>query len=623
MALTGLLALLLATPASAASDLKTPYKLRIVLHVARHRLLTDVFRQQVARELGDGLRAALGDLAKEVDVVTTHKRLPDVLRLGLARGLDGWKERTGVKTHFVLIDYRGVYYEIQARQHDGITGLSTGLNIPVIRRDRTRDRAFVARVAALMVARDLGLVGTITTNPDRGSRTVKVELRGGGLGVSLKRWIKVGDVFGVARGNPAAPALAVPWTYLQVEKAPVKGVCVCRLFSRYLLSRAIGARCIHLGTTTAPLKLRFMEEKPDRSLARLDAVRLQVRRFGFDDKDGVLQRNTDAVRDFDTTRDGESGRFKNLAFVTVLNGETVRARIPIPILDRLIVVPVPAASQENDLLALRVSQLQRDVADSYLVQTDLFKEINTLTTKGASRAKALARVRSALTRSREDHARLSKERDEVLREIKGMTEGKRPSLAGVNSRLKDLKSGEAALREHIDHLEKIEKAENTPEKKVWLGEVERARLLEKQAETGQAIKIYEKILKEGFKSPDTRRHLDKIKKQWTPKSEEHREARQFIYKKWPTVVTADLKDALKKAEDAFKVCKKAGDLIGLRKLLMGTEAHRDRLVLELDKLKPEVEADDIKPTKQIKEIIPGLKRLDTDLRDYLDKPRDD
>src|SRR5438128_1571276 len=102
-----LCALGLAGPASAALDPETkkPYQLTVVLHVADNRLLTDVFRDRVERELLDGLQAALGDLAV-VKVVREHPKLAEVLNpeKGL-RSLDGWTERSGGKTHFVLIDF--------------------------------------------------------------------------------------------------------------------------------------------------------------------------------------------------------------------------------------------------------------------------------------------------------------------------------------------------------------------------------------------------------------------------------------------------------------------------------------------------------------------------------------
>src|SRR5262249_10571990 len=85
-----------------ASGAKEPYQLRIVVHVAPHRLLTDVFREQVARELGDGLQAALGALAR-VEVTDKHPLLAEILRQGLERGLAGFTDRSSGKTHFVLI----------------------------------------------------------------------------------------------------------------------------------------------------------------------------------------------------------------------------------------------------------------------------------------------------------------------------------------------------------------------------------------------------------------------------------------------------------------------------------------------------------------------------------------
>src|SRR5438045_2075465 len=69
---------------AAEGELLQPYRLRVVLHVAAHPLLTGVFRERVRRELGAGLQAALGELAR-VEVVTNDPRLPDVLARGLER----------------------------------------------------------------------------------------------------------------------------------------------------------------------------------------------------------------------------------------------------------------------------------------------------------------------------------------------------------------------------------------------------------------------------------------------------------------------------------------------------------------------------------------------------------
>src|SRR5262249_27804127 len=140
----------------------------------------------------DGLQAALGDLAL-VEVVRQHPKLAEIAEKGLSV-LESWKDISDVKTHFVLVDFIDGQYDLQARQFDGLTGQAS----PVIRRDRTPDRQFVARTAALLVGRDFGLVGTAVADKT-GSDTVKVTIKGAGLGVPLDRWIRPGEVFALVQ----------------------------------------------------------------------------------------------------------------------------------------------------------------------------------------------------------------------------------------------------------------------------------------------------------------------------------------------------------------------------------------------------------------------------------------
>src|SRR5262249_12403421 len=178
-----------------SADLKEPYRLRVVLDVAKHRLLTEVFKEQVARELGDGLQAALGELGK-VEVTTADPRPAALQKRGLERGGDGWGARSPYTPPSGQTGTTRGQSETGARQYDGVVGVPSA----VPRLDRTRDRAFVAKAAALLVERDLGILGTLTSEPDQ-QRRVKVELRGGELG-DLSSWVKKGDVFAVARVLP-------------------------------------------------------------------------------------------------------------------------------------------------------------------------------------------------------------------------------------------------------------------------------------------------------------------------------------------------------------------------------------------------------------------------------------
>jgi hypothetical protein len=147
-----------------------PYHLQVVLRIAENRLSTPVFRDQVERQIGDSLRAALGDLAR-VEIVHQHPLLAEVEAKGLQQALDGYSVLSDTKTHFVLIDFVDGRYEIQARQHDGFTGLASP-----VRHSSTADRQLVARSATLLIDQDFGLAGTLE-QVENGRVTVK--LKGG------------------------------------------------------------------------------------------------------------------------------------------------------------------------------------------------------------------------------------------------------------------------------------------------------------------------------------------------------------------------------------------------------------------------------------------------------------
>jgi hypothetical protein len=607
---------------AAAADSKEPYRLQIVLHVARHRLLTDVFREQLKRDLKDGLQAAMGKLAR-ISVVDTHPKLAAVLSQGLQKGLDGWRERSSYKTHFVLIDFSGTRYEIQARQHNGATGLPS----PTVRRERTRDRAYVARAAGLLIKQDLGLLGTVLGEPDAGQK-ISVALQGADLGVNLGRWITPGEVFSLVLVEGTGVGLEVPWALATVETAPKDGVCTCRLFSRKFLPRVAGLRCVLLGTRTGGLRLRLVEEAPGGgALDKPPNVRLEVRRRSFDGEDGtVLRLNpSPGKRDVETDPREEKGRFDRVAFITVKTGNTTRARFPLPIVDdRAVVLNIPPGREEDGQLHDRYTFLRRKVRSSVQVQADLFEEINRLTAKAEERVKALARVRETLQRSRDDYTRLSKERSELGKEIESANlppgEKAKLSLDGVDEDLKQLRSGQADLLGHIALLEKIEKEDNDPKKKEVLFQIEKAkRLVEKEAELGQAIAIYKKVLESPFAPATLKGHLADLEKRWEPRNDEHRKARDFIYNEWAGLDTPGLADGIGKAEKAFAACKAVKDKDYPFKLLRGTEKHLQRMEKEAELLKPLVNGEDQKPSQLILELAPKLRKLDKDLRDYLKK----
>ncbi|MFO0876836.1 MAG: hypothetical protein U0840_05635 [Gemmataceae bacterium] len=600
-------------------ELTEPYQVRVVIHMDRHRLLTDVFRQQVRRELGDGLQAALGPLGR-VEVTETHPQLMTVRNQGLARGLDGYRERTPYLTFFVLIDFSGSHYRIQTRMHNGLLGLPG----PVVRKEQTRDRAFVTRAAVFLMERDLGLVGSVITEPDAAGQ-VALELRGGQLGVDLGTWVKKGELFRLVRLGPTGPGQVVEWSYLQVQEPPRDGTCRCRVLTRYRLPRLSGLRAELIGARVGPVRLRLLQEKPGGAGPLESPVTLHLRKHGFEGEDSSkLQLTATSSRDIDTSRSGEKGRFDKLVFVSVLSGDNLRARIPMALVDdSLNVVVVPASNEESDLITFRFRGFQRRVLEAYLVQAEQFREINLLTAKADQRARALQRVRETLKRLEDDHSALKAEREEIKIEIAKLPVREQPrpqDLQAIDDRLKLIKSAEADLLKHVAMLEKIEKEENDPKKKEWLIQVERAKLHEKEGEVSKAIAIYEAAPAE-FQTDALKQHLAELKKLWEPRNPAHGAARKFVFDVFATLPTEELRGRFKDAQNAYEVFEKHSDIFGMNRLLLSLETIIKRLEKELGELKPENNPDDEKPALLIKELVPEIQKLDRAVRTWQEKKK--
>jgi hypothetical protein len=607
----------LTATAQAQGELNRPYNLHIVVHVARNRLLTDVFREGIERELRDGFRAALGDMG-HVEVTHEHPRLAEVLTRGL-QSLDGWTDRSDLKTHFVLIDFSGVHYEIQAKQYDGTVGRAS----PVVRRDRTRDRDFVAKAAALLIKQDFGILGTVLTAPLGPQKTVQIELRGGGLG-NLSRWVQNGDVFDLAPpGGGNSPALR--WSLLQVVKAPAEdardGMCECRFFYRYRPPNIAGYRCIKLGTVQTALRLRWMQQTPRGLKPLTTLLNVAIRRHGFEGEDATkLTKSTGTNGLLETVRDPESkGVFTNVAFVSVTGGmRDPKPQIPIALVDdQPRVIEVNVTQDENTLFTAKRTSWQRSVSDSWMLQNNLFKRLVTLSSKGEQREEVIKEAEAGVKRSQQDRKDLQLEKEELLNEAK--RNSIKLDTATEDRQLQGLADGEKVLQEFIDAQKKIEATENDPQLKKWRSEVERAKILEKDLEIGKAIDIYKQILKDGFDNQEVKKHLEELEAVWKPKDEKHEEARDFIYRVWPTVDSAGLEENLPKARQAFDKCKAARDIITIRKLLKGTEAHAVRLAQELEQLHPELQFDDETQAKLLKKISAEIVKLGKDINDYLSK----
>jgi hypothetical protein len=604
-----ILPILALAPAAEAS----PMPIRIVVAFHKHRLLTDVFREQVAREVRDGLQAALGKMAR-VSSSDDHPLLGAIREKGLSRALGGQVGREPFQTYFVLIGFTGSEYIVESGMHDGLTGLPGA----VTRRSKTTDRAFVARVASLLVEGDLAIHGTITGAPDA-SGQVKVELQGAASGVDLGRWVAKGDVFAAVRVPDGAPGKPLPFTLLQALSDPAHGVVSCRVWSRYRVADLgpwSGVMVVKLGARSGPVRLRLVQDTPTGLKPLETPMSVQVRAVGFD---GPAQVATNARdREVDTSR-SPKGTFDKLAFVTVLAGAEVRARIPIAVLDdRIHLIPVPKGLGEEEESARQVFRdLRADVLDACMVQSEMFLDINRLSADAKQRAAAIERIKEAVRRLREDHQRLTKKM-ESSREAFARAKVQPADLKMIADRLRQLQAGEVELAGVVAKLEEIEKEEASPERKEWLRKRQQAEALERQADVEQALAIYRQA-PDKYRTEELVKHIAALEEKWKPKSPEHEKARRWVYETWPKLTTNRMKEQLDNARTALEVFKELGDTYGAIKFRSGALQHADRMLQELRALNPGVNAGDDVAADLIKELNAALQERVAEAEEILGK----
>jgi len=627
------LSLSLSGSAAAALDpeFRKPYQIQVVLRVAAQRQLTQVFKDQLKRELRDSLQTQLGPMG-QVEVVDEHPLLGQIETRGLQQVLDGMEKTKSatpvpVKTHFVLVDIVDGQYEVQAGQHDGLTSLSA----PIVRRARTEDRAFVAKLAALLIDRDIGTIGTVTRKLD-GNR-FEVTLKACGLlpppdpdkKAEPFRWAKQGDLFAiaqVARAGAGVRLARVPEAFLQVVEPPKDGVCVCRLWNRYADPASklvedkttLGYRCLKLGTSEGPLRLRLVDDKG----LPLDGLQVEVGRHGFDRQDDLKFAGTTKSEGLLQTEES----YTNLAFVRVLSHRDLVARVPVPILEDRVAVLRVNSNTQGEALSLLVAAKRRLVerlTEALLVQDDLAKELGELMAR-SKHDEALARSRASLKGLQDDIANLGGERTSLAADIGDLPAKSRFSIADCDQRYHELEMARDRLQKFTGDLEDIiTKLKNDKSAQVVKTLLLRGKEALDRADFAEAIRVYEEAL---TKSNDEalRKEVDELKKDWQLKGAEHEKARKFIYEVWPNLDTAQkMKEQLGDAQKALAICKDVGDKLTPRRLLLADRVLDARLNKQLKVLRPDNE-DDRATIQTIEKVGQTLDKLHSDAVDYLKKP---
>jgi len=610
-------ALLVPSPARAGDG--KPYQLQVVLLVAKHRALTEVLQDKLQRELGDGLQAALGGMAR-VEVVRKHELQPRIAEVGLQRAVEGWGDRSDVKTHFLLLDFADETYRLQSLQHDGTTGRAG----PQVRVGRTRDRDFIFRLAADAIEKDFGLLGTVADNPAGGQVTLHLD---GGPGTAWSRWVKPGEVFALVRVRDAVgPTEPIDSAYLQVLTPPKDddrtGACVCKVAHRYQpLPDLAGCRAVKLATTAgAAVRLRLVDRQEGNLFQPLrEEMTLTLRQHGFDVGAGRRVKTKEDRIDTATLEPRGEWVFDHLVFVTVAgsDGKAI-AQVPVPLLGQPeVVVPVSPGQPEDNAVGVARRAWVVGVDAAFAVQADLMARAQKLAGKAEQRDETRKLVNRALARADEDVARLKRERVALVALADKAGKVAELRLEPIDQHLKKVEDGQKELRDFLAKIEEIDQRENDPKLKEGFAQVERARLFKRQGDYDQALAIYDKLLADGFAAEGLQAERDELARLWEPKGDEHRAARKFIFEEWPKLDTAGVHAKLADVRQALAEVKKADDKLTARRLLDSAAVHAIRVRKEMDEFKPTGRPEDQARVEQLNAVAADLAALGKDLRAYL------
>jgi hypothetical protein len=574
-ALTVLLSASISTRAALNPEADKPYQLQVVIRFGSHSWLGEQFRDDLRRDLGGMLKDAVGGIA-EVTVIDL-KKVPanewqPIWKEADTRGLAELKpaaELTGIKTHFLRVDFVNGQYELLARQQDGSTGM-----VSQLRHEHTPDRALVTRLAARLIGRDFGLVGTVLGQRSTGTVTFK----GGSLAPSLDRWAHKGDVlalYGILppsggtsrfdRGERAVDSI------IQLTDEPKNGAAPCRVIHRGEFSpldrrgSALGFRCIKIAATTGPMRLRLVDER-GRPHNRAVQVRVHAHEFksGESPDEEVLNPDRDGV--FVSKK-----LYENMCFVRVVTGARAIAQMPVEIEgERVVTVQVglSAGTEQAGELQFRHAELRRMYDESEWVFVNGWNEVSALTAKGKF-PEALKRAHASRAALEEDLRQLSDRTTQLRKEIgnQGI------SLADCDDKAIQLARDTVRFNQQIGRLEEHVAILNDPGRKATekkLNEMyAKARSLAASNDYDGAIALFEQILgtKEFGEQPQIKKEHDELVEAWRIKGDDHRASRDFVYKDWAAVKNSnDIADKLPTARSKMQMLVKFKDQLTLLKL---------------------------------------------------------
>jgi tetratricopeptide (TPR) repeat protein len=419
------------------------------------------------------------------------------------------------------------------------------------------------------------------------------------------------SVYRIADESGRAKAHRLEWALLEVLDRPTAGSCRCRHWHRFQedsLTPApgtLGFRAALVATAVQPVRVQLLD---DASLQPLDGIRVRVQKPGGG-KLAELITNRDGVA---ATRED----FPHFALVQVLSGEQVRAQLPVELIPgRTAIARVRVGGDGESLtpfLTRRDAWLRRIYENARMstersrnLSAQLHQSLGAALEAGKKSLPALDAEIKYLEGERDQLRTLAKEKKWTFDPREGDRE-----IAGLNKQAKDLS----------DFVMRIENVLKDPGSEKSLGLVqllERARLLENEAEFDQAIRLYEQVVQASPGEKQVEAHLGKLKKAWAPVNAAHEEARAFLTKAWPALDVAALAKNLDEAAKALAICKAAGDKLTPIKFVRANAAHTANLTKQLDTLKRRDSEDNRNRAKALAQTGETLSRLHQEAAEWI------
>ena len=625
-----------------------PYTWRVVVRFDPHPRLDTNFRHDILSNIRAALQPPEGDLLWRLEV-TDLATVPEEKRdpLWKAFAAKGWpalestefRPLTGVKTHFLRVSYAGNAYKLEARQHDGYTGLAS----PVVRTAETRDAQTVGRLAGMMVAKDFGPVGVVEKVPNQPD-FVTVKFRGGAL-PGFDRFVKPGDVFAVAtiteqprprKAEPAKgpggfrkPADDAPpvrtgqpraFILLRAESSLLDGACRCAVIEgstaqKMTLSRGVvGYKCLKLGTTESPVRVKVQDANGGPPAG---TELLQVRAT---DKDFPLR--ADPRDSLKYEKDGvfHSLRpLRNLACVVIAVGTTREAKFPLPVFGdaaQTVRLPLNEADAARAALELDCESLRAKAGEVRRDQTVLLGALGKMI-QANDHTGALARVNAALQNQAAADAEITAELDRLKKTPGADDPTPAAYLAATADLLADIRGNRPRIDQAKVQLDEAVKKLGDPvrfEREFRARELNaKIRQLVEAGEVPDALAGFDELY-EFLKQDVIKERRDRLAKEWEPKGADHAKARDYVMNTWRAATTlAEFKAAREPLADAAATLTKNDDRLGLRNLVSSFETAYAKLKTITEGLDPNAELD--KPAlKDVQAIAQALSKLETDAR---------